>query len=260
MDNPTIILIADYGNGDSAFVEVMLQLRRLLPTAMIIPQSTPPFSTINTGFWIYQYALTPSLHNTYIYSNTAPRTEHKEAQVNNKGEKLMYAQLTNGFEIIAVNAGNSFSFVKPYIQDFYFATVENEGSQFRSRDKFPKAVYQMIMKDPALLGEKADLSIIPEAPISVIAHIDGYGNLKTTIRKSDISFESGQKIIITIGTVSHNATYTDGTFNIATGSLAFAPGSTGHDNRFMEIFLRGANAYTYFSNPHVEDAVIVIAA
>ena len=104
MTNPTIVIVADYGIGDPAFTEVALQLRSLIPNAHIIPQSTPPFSTLNTGFWIYQIALAKNLKNTYIFSNTAPRKEDKNAQKNNNGEKLMYTKLKNGFEIIAVNA------------------------------------------------------------------------------------------------------------------------------------------------------------
>ncbi|MBI2622351.1 hypothetical protein HYW66_01820, partial [Candidatus Microgenomates bacterium] len=105
MKNATLIIISDYGIGDPAFTEVILQLKILLPNVFIYPQSTPAFSTLNTGFWISQIAQTPNLKNVYIYSNTAPRKDDKSAQKNNKGEKLMYARLNNGFEIMAVNSG-----------------------------------------------------------------------------------------------------------------------------------------------------------
>lgn len=255
MSDPTIILIADYGVGDPAFTEVMLQLKHHLPQAYIIPQSTPAFSTINTGFWMYQIAQTENLaENTYIYSNTAPRKENREAQEKNRGEKLMYAKLDDGFEVIAVNAGYNFSFIKPHIKEFHYVNCANEGSQFRSRDIFPEAVAHVIKKDPAFLGEKADLDLIPEYPRHVIASIDGYGNLKTTTRESDIHFTPGQSLIIQIHNQKHIATYTDGVFNIKEGELAFAPGSSGHDDKFMEIFVRGGNAHRLFDQPHVEEA------
>lgn len=252
MGNPTIILIADYGTGDPSFTEVTLQLKKLTPETIIMPQSTPPFSTINTGFWIYQFGLTQDFKNTYIYSNTAPRREDKEAQTNNRGEKLMYAKLKNGFEIIAVNAGYCFSFIKPFIANFAFVNTANEGSQFRSRDIFPKAVAKMIQKDRSFIGEAADISLIPDSPKDHIAHIDGYGNIKTTTRLSELSYTPGQKLIIELNGKRQEGYFTDGSFNVAMGQLAFSPGSSGHDDKFMEIFYRGASASSLFGGLNVE--------
>jgi S-adenosylmethionine hydrolase len=253
--NKTLILISDYGTGDPAFTEVILRLRNLLPDVFIHPQSTPPFSTINTGFWLYQVALTPNIKNTYIFSNTAPRKDKKKAQANNKGEILMYARLKNGFELVGINAGYNFSFIKPCIEKFHHVVVENEGSQFRSRDKYPQAVYKMIKKDKSFIGAKEDVNIIPDAPSNIIASIDGYGNIKTTIRASSVSFKPGQMLTVEVNKKKHVATYTDGTFNIVEGELAFAPGSSGHDDRFMELFLRGGSAEKLFDNPEVESEI-----
>lgn len=257
MPSPNIVIIADYGIGDPAFTEVSLQIRSFIPNTYVIPQSTPPFSTLNTGFWIYQIALTPNIKNTYIFSNTAPRKEDKNAQKSNNGEKLMYAKLLNGFKIIAVNAKYVFSFVKPYIKKFYFVNVQNQGSQFRSRDFYPKKVAQMINKDKAFLGEKGNLSSIPDAPKNLITSIDGYGNIKTTTRASGVKFKPGQMITLEIHKQKHLATYTDGVFNIKEGELAFAPGSSGHNDKFMEIFVRGGNSHRLFDNPFVEEEFVV---
>ena len=258
MTNPNIVVIADYGIGDPAFTEVILQLKSLIPNASIIPHSTPPFSTLNTGFWIYQIAQTPNLKNTYIFSNTAPRKESKNAQKNNGGEKLMYAKLRNGFEIIAVNAKYVFSFVKPNIQRFHYANVENQGSQFRSRDFYPKAVMQIIAKDKAVFGGKGNIRSIPDVPKNLIASVDGYGNIKTATRASQVKFKPGRTITIEIHNQKHLATYTDGVFNIKEGELAFAPGSSGHFDKFMEIFVRGGSAYRLFDNPSVEEEFVVL--
>lgn len=258
MTNPNIIIIADYGIGDPAFTEVVLQLKNLIPNATIIPQSTPPFSTLNTGFWIYQIALTANLKNTYIFSNTAPRKEDKNAQKNNGGEKLMYAKLHNGFEIMAVNAKYVFSFVKLYIKEFYYMNARNEGSQFRSRDYYPKAVAKVLQKERTFLGEKGNIDSIPQVPKNLIASIDGYGNIKTTTRASEVPFKPGESITIEIHNQKHLAIYTDGVFHVKEGELAFAPGSSGHNDKFMEIFVRGGNAYRLFDNPEVDEEFIVL--
>ena len=76
--------------------------------------------------------------------------------------------LPTGVRVIGVNSGYTYSFIKDVAEKFRWASSPAEGSQFRSRDVFPRA---------------------PAAPSSVIAYVDGYGNLKTTIaydaRRSD---------------------------------------------------------------------------
>lgn len=253
----TIVLICDYGTGDPAFTEVMLQLHAQSEEIHVSPISTPPFSTLNTGFWICQVALTPNLKNTYIYSNTAPRRESKEAQANNAGEKLMYAKLTTGFEIIAVNSIYNFSFIKPYLQDFFYVKTQNNGSQFRSRDYYPQIVTKMIQEDYSFLGEPASTESIPDYPKSAIASIDGYGNIKTTSRLSEMTYAPGQKLTIELNGETHHATFTDGVFNIPEGNLALAPGSSGHKDKFVELFVRGGSAQVLFNHPQVEQTFTV---
>jgi len=256
--NPNIVVISDYGTGDPAFTEVILRLKHFIPNSYIVPQSTPPFSTLNTGFWIYQIALNPESKNTYIFSNVAPRKEDKNAQKNNTGEKLMYAKLKNGFEVMAVNSTYAFSFIKPYIDNFCFVDVANGGSQFRSRDFYPKMVAQMVTKDKSFLAGIGNINTIPDVPENTIASIDGYGNIKTTTRLSQVKLTSGQIITIKINKQKHPATHTDGVFHVKEGELAFAPGSSGHNDKFMEIFVRGGSAYRLFDNPEAEEEFSVL--
>jgi hypothetical protein len=258
MNPKTLVIISDYGVGDPAFTEVSVRLNSFIAGLTVLPLSTPPFSTISTGFWSYQIALTPKASNTYIYSNTAPRKTEKKAQVNNRGEKLMYARLKNGFEIIAVNSGFCFSFVKPFIKDFREIKVSNEGSQFRSRDNYPEVVSEMMKKDLSFLGKKISIDLIPDIPRKRIASIDGYGNIKTTTRISEIRLTAGQKVLISLNNKRHQATFSDGVFNIAEGETAYSPGSSGYDNRFMEIFVRGGSASELFGSPLVEQEFEII--
>lgn len=248
----TLVIISDYGVGDPAFAEVSVRLRSLVSGLTILPISTPPFSTINTGFWIAQIALSQNISNTYIFSNTAPRKDDKKAQKNNKGEALMYAKLTNGFEIIAVNSGYCFSFIKKYIKEFRFVAVSNEGSQFRSRDNYPQKVAEMINGKNTFKGEEGDIASIPDVPANRIASIDGYGNIKTTNRLSTTSFKPGQHILIKLNGRRHRATFSDGVFNIMEGETAYAPGSSGYEDKCMEIFVRGSSASELFGRPFVE--------
>ncbi|MCB1556367.1 MAG: hypothetical protein KDJ15_03545, partial [Alphaproteobacteria bacterium] len=153
-----IYLIADYGpTSDLAFAEVTQRLFHELAgmPAQIKEYSVPAFDTIATGFVLAQTALNSLLGSRHIfYVNTAPRKDKKEARINNEGEGLVYARLTNGCEIIAVNSGYSLSFIKPAAAEIRTIRVSNEGTQFRSRDNYPEALGALVQgRLESLLGD-----------------------------------------------------------------------------------------------------------
>lgn len=250
-------LVCDYGVGDPAFGEVSQRLLSLEPDLTVYPTSAPAFSTLATGFWIAQYAIQLHPEKFIIYSNTAPRRDTKQERKANEGEKFAYAKLQNGVEIAAVNAEYCFSFVKHLIRDFHVVNIPNKGSQFRSRDFYPEAVVGLLQgKHSQYVGEALQVSEILDIPSHKLAFVDGYGNLKTTIRKTEVEFAPGQKVKVTLNGVVRMAIYANGNFEVKEGELAFAPGSAGEEgNRFLEIFLRGGSAYEYFDRPHVNKTI-----
>ncbi len=253
-----IQFIADYGTGDPSFGEVVQKLLLLEPSVRVQCTSVPKFSTLATGFWTAQFAFTNPVPGMMIYTNTAPRRDKKESRERNEGESLFYALLESGVKIVGVNSGFCFSFVKPHIQALHIVNVANKGSQFRSRDFYPEAVVGIANNNMACIGEALDVGHIPDVPKRRIAFIDGYGNIKTTTRRSDVSFSPGQPILIELNGVKRTAYFTDGTFAVHEGELAFAPGSSGGEDRFMEIFLRGLSAWKEFGKPSIEEEFIIL--
>lgn len=247
-----IQFIADYGTGDPSFGEVVQKFTLLDPSLNIHCTSVPKFSTIATGFWTAQFATVNPIPGMMIYTNTAPRRDKKESRERNEGESLVYALLQNGVKIVGVHSGYCFSFVKSHIQTLHLVKVANKGSQFRSRDFYPEAVVGIANGDAAFIGEALDIGFIPDVPKGRLAFIDGYGNLKTTTRRSEISLSPGQPILVELNGVKRTAYFTDGTFAVHEGELAFAPGSSGGEDRFMEIFLRGLSAWIEFGKPTIE--------
>ncbi len=254
-EEPSLIqLIADYGTGDPSFGEVIQKLTSLYRSARVVRTSVPAFSTIATGFWTAQYALVNPVPDMIIYTNTAPRKDNEGSRIENEGEHLAYALLDNGVKVIGVNAGHCFTFVKSHIKEFYSVEVANRGSQFRSRDFYPEAVIGIANGETKYIGQKLDPSRLYEIPQRRIAWIDGYGNMKTTVRESDMKkYKSGTPLLITIGDMKRTAWYTNGTFSVREGELAFAPGSSGGEDRFMELFLRGLSAWKELGKPDVEE-------
>ncbi|MCX6817159.1 MAG: SAM-dependent chlorinase/fluorinase [Candidatus Beckwithbacteria bacterium] len=250
---PYIHLIADYGTGDLSFAEVIQRFKFLLPDVELYPLSTPPFSTLNTGFFIAQLAVYNPSHNLFIYSNTAPRKDDHKKREANAGELFKYARLKNNAQICAVDAGWCFSFVKDEIVKFRLIKTQNHGSQFRSRDFYPYAAAGIIKgKTNQYLGKPVTVDSIPAIPENRISHIDPYGNIKTTTRRSQIKLTAGAKIRMVINHIYQTGIYANGNFEVKSGDMAFAPGSSGGDDPFMEIFLRSGNASRQFLNPPVE--------
>ena len=257
-----ISLIADYGDGDPAFAEVTQRLLMALPGASLSLVSVPPFSTLATGFWVAQLGLNPGPEERLVYHNCAPRQDDAQPRTDNEGEGLTYALLPNGVKVVGVNAGYTLSFIKDQAQVLQVVQVSRRGSQFRSRDVFPTAAAAIAQSDFSLLGDKLDPSQIPDTPSDRVAWVDGYGNIKTTISADSINLEPEAKAVIRIGDVVSDAVYSDGSFRVPEGTLAFSPGSsgwqlakTGGKVRWMELFLRGGNAWERFGRPRVGQSV-----
>ena len=123
----------------------------------------------------------------------------EEAREANAGERLAFARLPTGVRVIGVNAGHAFSFVRDAADDLRWAAVPAAGSQFRSRDLFPQAAAAIALGHPDALAETIDPGLIPDVPECAIAYIDGYGNLKTTLRTEGQPYAAGTTVRLRIG-------------------------------------------------------------
>lgn len=252
-----IHLICDYGPSDMAWAEVSSAFyKHVANSTRVHFTSVPSFDTVATGFVLGQLGLAdPTLapEKTVIFANTAPRKDNLKAREDNEGEGLLYAKLKNGIIVVAVNSGYSLSFVRSHIKELWSTHCEDKGSQFRSRDFFPAIVGSAISKDDSFLNHKLDpISVIPDIPFSVTGYVDSFGNIKTTIREGDDAvthLKPGDRLKISIGSRTRAATVATGSFNIMEGDLAFAPGSSGHQSRFWELFKRGGSAWMDFGMP-----------
>lgn len=254
-------LIVDYAPGDLAVAEVISAVAVHAPD-FFTPHvtSVQSFNTLETGFVLGQLGLQRQglrPEKMVIYANCAPRKDRREARHDNQGEKLVYARLRGGVEVVAVNSGHTLSVVKNEIESLHAVKVDRGGSQFRSRDNFPPFVGAVMSgaELQSLLGEKLEpTKVIPELPNAVVGYKDSFGNLKTTIRSSSTLVKNltpGQHVTVSINGKSIDVQVATGSFNIAEGGIAFAPGSSGHVDRFWEFFQRGGNVWDTFDRPRV---------
>ncbi len=251
-------LICDYAPGDLAWSEILSALSDELPGKVrLVQTSVASFDTVATGFAVAQLAARPTAHASklVLFANCAPRKDLISARKDNEGEGLVYAKLKNGAQILVVNSGYSLSFVLPHIIELKATKTSAKGSQFRSRDNFPKAVAQCLKGDMSFLDKALDHNdpaIIPPLPEAVVAYIDSFGNMKTSIRTghSMLAFlKEGDRVKVMVGDKRRYATVTNGSFSVPEGEIAFAPGSSGYESPFWELFKRGGSAVQEFGNP-----------
>ena len=142
--SPFVHLIADYGESDPAFSEVVHRLTYHERDIDVQTTEVPPFSTVATGFWIEQLGLHNSaFDDLLVYSNTAPRTEESTPARPDEGGRLCYLELDNGVPVVAVDAGYNLAFVRDHVREFRVIETDHSGGQFRSRDTFPEYVVDL---------------------------------------------------------------------------------------------------------------------
>ncbi len=234
----------DYAPSGLEFAEIKTKFIEHLDNpqnVFIHDTAIPPLDTMALGFVTDQLALTPFPHRLVIYGNCAPRRSSKKAAKNNIDHGIKYAKLDNGVEIINVYSEYAFGFVKDHIVKFHDLNVPNQGSQFRSRDFFPKAVAKIINGDYSDLGKELNPQDIPNIPHNLVAWTDGFGNIKTTMRLSDLrkmNLKPGDKVQVILNNVSMVGVISIGGFQVDRGVLAINAGSSGQDDPFIELFLR----------------------
>lgn len=257
-ESKLVYVVADYGElHDLAFAEVTQKLYSELNDldARIRCYSVPPFDTYATGFVLGQLAINSSLGSQQkFFVNTAPRKDDLMPRVRNAGEGFAYVRLFNGIELCVVNSGYSLAYIKNAAVEIRHINCSAEGSQFRSRDIFPKAFGKIMHGDYSELGE--DISeIVPDLPERVISYTDGYGNMKISFNPELLKPMMGKDIVLDINGRKRVAKVTEGIFGVSDGQLCLAPGSSGwtlengENVRFSEVVLRGGSAAKEFGKP-----------
>ncbi|HKY74460.1 MAG TPA: hypothetical protein VJ246_04070 [Patescibacteria group bacterium] len=246
MSTSTALLyhINDYAPNGLEFAEIDARLYQSLNDlahVKIHDVAIPSLDTMALGFATGQLAYAPHPGRLVIYGNCAPRRGSVKASKNNKDNGIQYVKLNNGTEIINVYSEYAFGFVKKDIVEYRMINCPNEGSQFRSRDFFPYAVAKIVDGDYNELGEELNISDIPEIPNNLVSWTDGFGNIKTTMRKSDLEkmdLKPGQSVLVVLNGVAMVGVMSIGGFQVDRGVLAINAGSSGYDNPFVELFLR----------------------
>jgi len=265
-----IRLMADYGaSGDLAFSEVEDRLHNQIKPIQaekfeqgeLLSYSinvTPvrAFNSVENGFLTAQLAINSPLGSDHIiYNNVAPRKDDLTARQKNAGEPFIYLKLKNGVQVITVNSGFSATLLKPFAEEIKIVKVDNDKTQFRSRDNYPRILGAVLREDWAILGDDAFDAVPDDFPTHTIVYNDGYGNLKTTVPVAEIEAQKGERKTVMVNGRIQYVTVGEGIFSVQDGEFCLAPGSSGWDMPdgsrfdFVELVKRGGSAYAEFAKP-----------
>lgn len=271
-----LVIIADWASDSLSCAEVKTAVLGFLSENTIpditFVASTP--STIHTSFLIEQMSYDVSRYGdpekTVIFQNTDPRIKNALFSGNPFNGKLLLLKLTNNLWIFGPNAGYDFSLVKKNInQVFYYPNFE-KGGQFRSRDLYARlAAHFIVEKEDELDLQEISHDAIPSITGYYVAHIDNYGNIKTTIKKSSLKgkVEYREKVKVKINNTVKEMTYVEGLFKYQPDQLIIYPGSSGRvDDPYLEISVwryfdnenKNKTGSYYFNNPSPGDPIELI--
>lgn len=242
-----VYLVADYSDR-LAYTEVDVALAVVFPGVQVISTNVPPFRTEVAGFVACQIAragLDPQRHCLLI--NVDGRTHTDQPLVNGEGAPFVCVTLDSGLRVFSPNAGSSLSLLKSRIVACHQLSNGNSKSQFRSRDGFPQLMARVVR---GANGNFPDLALdqIPDfnPPESLVLWVDGFGNVKTSITRSQavrLGWKSGAQIMLMVGGrgADHpvQVSCANSIMGVAPGTLVWAPGSSGNpDDPHMEFAVR----------------------
>lgn len=203
--------------------------------------STP--STIHTSFLMSQVIATEEHYGrpreVVIFQNTDPRIQTTEGVAKARGAEFIIVRLVSGMMLCGPNAGYDFSLIKSKIDQAFLYKDMDKGSQFRSRDLYSRAsAHLMDGLEKELDLEEVSRDIIPNLEGQYVAHIDNYGNIKTTLIKEDFKgkYEFGDSLTVCINGIEKQAEFVENLFGGGVGKLVVYPGSSGiKDNPYLEV-------------------------
>lgn len=240
-----LIIVADWAKDSLTCAEIGLVVEGFLKSEekpdFYFIASTP--STIHTGFLVNQVITIEERYGhpleTIVFQNTDPRLFSKEKLRKAKGADPLIIKLKSGIYLTGPNAGYDFSFIKSRIDEIFAYQGINEEGQFHSRDLYARiSAHLMEGLEDEMEMEEVSSNVIPEIDKYYVAHIDNFGNIKTTIKKEALKgkYEYEDLVKIKIGKKENKAKFVDNLFGGILGELVIYPGSSGTvDNPFLEI-------------------------
>ena len=159
-----------------------------------------------------------------------------------KDSELLILRLKTGLYVIGPNKEYVFSLIKNNAEAiFHYPDIEKQ-HEFRKRDIYYRVLAHFLeSKQDDLELEEVHESQVPEIQDYIVGHIDSYGNIKTSVRESDIKekYSYNDDVPLTIQNITKKARYVESLDDAEIGELVLYPGSAGDmKDHYMDLAVR----------------------
>jgi hypothetical protein len=237
-------LVTDYGPGDLAFAEVVQRAMLAVPDAVLLSTRVAPFDTLAAGFCVGELLLCQGPPGRVVVHDVAPR-ENDATGAANDGRRFCAGHTVAGAVALGPNAGWSWSFTVDELSALHYLDVPKGESRLESRELIVTALAHVAAGHPHAVREVVPRSAIPPLPGRVVAYVDCFGNMKTTITQPPVPH--GDRVLVRIGDVSATALVADGSTPAAEGELTLTREPVG--SRYLELSMPGGSAAERFATP-----------
>jgi hypothetical protein len=241
-------LVTDYGPGDLAFAQVVQQLALTLPDAVLLSTRVGPCDTLAAGFCVAELVCGHGPPGRLVAHNVASRRDG-DSDVG----RFCAGRTHAGAIVVGPNAGWSWSFAVAQLSVLHHVDVPVG----HAPELLVAAVTHVAAGHPHAVQDAVPHGAVPPVPVRVVAYVDCFGNLKTTISQPPAA--TGDRVQVRIGHVSATAMVTDRSNPAAReGELLLTPDDG--EPRFLQLSLPGGSAADRFERPAAGSPIAVAPA
>lgn len=240
-----LIVVADWAQDPLASQVIRSTIEGFVtnPDAVQISFVPCSSSTLHTSFLVSQLIQTEQVYgrpmDTVILVGTQPFSAKTEVIEQTVESLFAVARLDSGLYVCGPQAGHNFSLFKNEIETLFIYNTVHSPTQFPARDVHARLVaHLMDSLESELDLEQVPRDTIPACSTHIIGHIDGLGNIITTLTHADIKGKTHihETVSVSIHDVSLDATYVEKITDVEEGQLALLPSAYGDPgNAFMQL-------------------------
>jgi hypothetical protein len=238
-------LVLDRAAGDLAAAEIVQRLHVVLDDALVQVTTVAPFDTLDAGFCVARLALSDGSAERIVVFDVTARGAPDGS--------FCAGRTCDGVLLVGPDAGWAWSFAAAELEGLCHVDVHAGPDELRAAG-LVGAVTHLLARHPHAFCDALPRAGLPPLPQDVVAHVDGHGNVTTTIEE-DPPAPPGTTVRVRAGDFTAPAVVAASTAAVAPDELALVPGCSGWRRRrggyrrFAELRVRSGSAAERLGSP-----------
>lgn len=248
-------LVADYGERDVAWADAVQRVAVAVPDAVVHRTPVAPTDTLAAGFCVAQLALNDGPPDRIVVHDIAP------AEGEGGDDRFCAGRSPDGVLVVGPNVGWAWSFAVDGLHGLCHVDVPAAPNSPHARDYLAAALTHLLARHPHAVCDDVPSDSVRPVPESVIAYLDGRGNVVTTLTEPPAP--PGTEVVLRVGGTKATVTVAESLATVPAGRLGLAPGDAGwptregRRRRYLELTVRGGSAAQQLGDPPTGTPVVV---